>query len=217
MAFDWIGYVFKSLLGYRRRVKESLIHQTEILIELQLAGVGYEAPTTGGGTGRNKVGEWLGGRQGLSAELGGNEKPQPLARGPRASHPPAPCTQLHPSAPPTSGHCTLSSAYRRATEAQIGGATGPGLHSKFTAELSDLCPWPQLCTALGPSPYPLGPRLLWPQPHRGLQGTWRHWPGLTKWPLPPGRHKSPSRGKDFSHTLQRSWLMTEPLSRGGCY
>lgn len=139
----------------------------------------------GGQAGTRWESGW-GGRRGLSAELGGNEKPQPLPRGPRASHPPTPCTQLHPSAPPTSGRCTLSSAYRRATEAQIGGATGAGLHSKFTAELSDLCPWPQLCTALGPEPLSPGPTASLAPAPPGIAGdlealAWPHQVAPASW------------------------------------
>lgn len=41
MASDWIGCAFNSLLGHQKEEgrKESLIHQTEILIEFQPAGV----------------------------------------------------------------------------------------------------------------------------------------------------------------------------------
>lgn len=46
MAFDWIGYALNSLLGHQKEGREeSLIHQTEILIDFQPAGVGREAPT----------------------------------------------------------------------------------------------------------------------------------------------------------------------------
>lgn len=56
MAFDWIGCALNSLLGHQKEGrKESLIHQTEILIDFQPAGEGHEAPTMEkkkGGTGR---------------------------------------------------------------------------------------------------------------------------------------------------------------------
>lgn len=46
MAFDWIGCALNSLLGHQKEGREeSLIHQTEILIDFQPAGVGREAPT----------------------------------------------------------------------------------------------------------------------------------------------------------------------------
>lgn len=46
MAFDWIGCALNSLLGHQKEGrKESLIHQTEILIDFQPAGEGHEAPT----------------------------------------------------------------------------------------------------------------------------------------------------------------------------
>lgn len=46
MASDWIGCALNSLLGHQKEGREeSLIHQTEILIDFQPAGVGHEAPT----------------------------------------------------------------------------------------------------------------------------------------------------------------------------
>lgn len=46
MAFDWIGCALNSLLGHQKEGREeSLIHQTEILIDFQPAGVGRGAPT----------------------------------------------------------------------------------------------------------------------------------------------------------------------------
>lgn len=45
MAFDWIGCALNSLLGHQKEGREeSLIHQTEILIDFQPAGEGREAP-----------------------------------------------------------------------------------------------------------------------------------------------------------------------------
>lgn len=56
MAFDWIGCSLNSLLGHQKEGREeSLIHQTEILIDFQPAGVRLEAPTMGKwGTGRRR-------------------------------------------------------------------------------------------------------------------------------------------------------------------
>lgn len=46
MAADWIGCSLNSLLGHQKEGREeSLIHQTEILIDFQAAGVGHAAPT----------------------------------------------------------------------------------------------------------------------------------------------------------------------------
>lgn len=46
MVFDWIGCALNSLLGHQKEGREeSLIHQTEILIDFQPAGAGRGAPT----------------------------------------------------------------------------------------------------------------------------------------------------------------------------
>lgn len=46
MAFDWIGCALNSLLGHQKEGREeSLIHQTEILIDFQPAAAGRGAPT----------------------------------------------------------------------------------------------------------------------------------------------------------------------------
>lgn len=46
MVCDWIGCALNSLLGRQEEGREeSLIHQTEILIDFQPAGVGHGAPT----------------------------------------------------------------------------------------------------------------------------------------------------------------------------
>lgn len=48
MAFDWIGCALNSLLGPQKEGREeSLIHQTEILIDFPPDGSGCEAPTMG--------------------------------------------------------------------------------------------------------------------------------------------------------------------------